>query len=252
MSFAVAAPPPPTVRILRAPSGTVTNGEATVAFDSPEGATTFLCAVDSGPHVRCASPFTTQLSVGTHDIAVQVDAVGAEATSVAVVVAPPTARITSAPPGTTSGDVSFSFTSDDSTAAYSCRVDTAPWAACVSPAAFTLTTGSHVLAVHATDAATGTGPDASTAPFTVATGPTVVLDTNLPRTTTSSHVVVAFHSSDPTATFACRLNRGTWSPCTSPTAFDLPPGSSVVQIRATSADGIVGPVATTGAVAVKP
>jgi PKD repeat protein len=71
-------------------------------------------------------------------------------------VSPPTARITSAPTGTlSSNEVQLSFTSDDPTATYDCRVDGGAWTTCASPFTVIVPNGTHTLSVRAVGASTG-------------------------------------------------------------------------------------------------
>jgi hypothetical protein len=68
---------------------------------------------------------------------------------------PPNTSITSGPSGTvTGGGAAFEFASSEAGSTFECRVDSAPWGPCVSPAAYSdLAAGAHTFRVRATDAA---------------------------------------------------------------------------------------------------
>lgn len=65
----------------------------------------------------------------------------------------PTTSITSPyPPSTTDGATTFTFSSDDATSTYACRLDSGPWTPCSSPETVTgLQSGPHEFSVRATN-----------------------------------------------------------------------------------------------------
>jgi len=81
---------------------------------------------------------------------------------------------------------------------------------------------------------------------TIASGPTGTVQT--------STATFTFSSTDPTATFECRVDNGPFAPCASPhTIASLANGPHTFDVRATSAAGIVGaPASRSFAVAVAP
>ncbi len=80
-----------------------------------------------------------------------------------------------APPETTVGGAhpSFSFSSSESPSTFECRVDSAAFAPCTSPASTAATTaaGAHTFSVRATDFAGNVDPTPGTAQFTIAAPP---------------------------------------------------------------------------------
>ena len=84
---------------------------------------------------------------------------------------PPETTITSGPSATTdSPSASFSFTSSESGSTFACRLDTAAFAPCQSPATYSgLADGSHTFQVQATDAAGNLDASPAVRTWTVAT-----------------------------------------------------------------------------------
>lgn len=252
-SFVVDVPGPEVV-LTDVPPAAGTSSTVEVAFESPDSAATFECAVDGGAWAACSSPTRLELPVGPHAVAVR--AVSASsgagpAQTASFSIVPPTAVITEAPSGTVaSNDVQVSFTSDDPDATYECQVDDGGWSSCTSPLALQLADGTHVVAVRATGTTTGQGPVATTEPFTIdVPGPTATFDVEPPRRV-EGPIVLEFSSTDPEATFECRVNSEQWLPCTSPASFDLPNGNHVIMVRATSPLTGTGTNMNTGSITV--
>ena len=158
--------------------------------------------------------------------------------------APATPTITAGPSGsTTSTSASFSFTTDDSAATFSCSLDGAAYASCSSPKAYSsLATGGHTFSVKATNS-TGTSAAATrswtvTAPPPSDTTPPDTTITSGPSGTTRDNTPTYAFTSTEAGTFACRVDSGAWSACTSPwTTAALSDGAHTVAVRATDAAG---------------
>ena len=86
---------------------------------------------------------------------------------------PPETRITAAPPATVaSGAVQFSFSSPGlASTRFQCSLDQSAFAACTSPASYTVTSGEHTFAVRSIDALNRTDPFPSRSVFTLPAGP---------------------------------------------------------------------------------
>jgi hypothetical protein len=156
---------PPETTITSGPSGTTSSSSATFEFIANEPST-FECSLDTAPFAACSSPaFYRGLGEGSHtfraratDTAGNTDPTPAEQ-SWTVDTTPPETTITSGPSGTTSSSsATFEFAANEP-ATFECSLDTAPFAACSSPASYTgLGDGSHTFRVRATDAAGNTDP----------------------------------------------------------------------------------------------
>jgi hypothetical protein len=159
---------------------------------------------------------------------------------------PPSTTISSGPSGsTTATSATFAFASSESGSTFECKLDAGAFAACTSPKAYTgLAVGAHTFSVRAKDAAGNVDASPATAAWTVAaSGPG---DTAPPETTISSgpsgptndaSPTFAFASSEAGSTFACRVDDGAWSACSSPwTTAALADGAHSVSVRATDTD----------------
>jgi hypothetical protein len=157
----------PDTTISTGPSGTTAETAATFAFAASETAASFECRLDNAAFAACTSPKQySGLGPGAHvfdvratDAAGNIDPTPATRTwTVASAdTTPPETTITGGPSGsTTATSATFTFTASDS-ASFECRLDSAPWSACVSPSEYSgLTSGTHSFAVRATDQAGNT------------------------------------------------------------------------------------------------
>lgn len=229
------------------PTGTATGRSATLAFSSEPGAT-FECRLDVAAWAPCTSPRTyADLTNGPHTVAVRAtDAVGnTDATpasrSWVVETVPPDTAVTGGPSGTvTSTGASFSFASDPG-ATFSCQVDAEGWIPCTSPQGYAgLRQGEHTFAVRATGAGGSTDRSPATRTWTVDTiAPDTTITDGFLGPVTSATPRFAF-SSEPGATFACRLDDGDWATCDSPKTYAAQSeGEHTFAVRATDAAGNV-------------
>jgi hypothetical protein len=160
---------------------------------------------------------------------------------------PPSTTISSGPSGsTTSTSASLAFTSSESGSTFECKLDSGNWAACTSPKAYSgLAAGQHTFSVRATDAAGNTDPSPATASWTITdtspgddTPPDTTITSGPSGPTNDVTPTFAFGASEASATFACRLDDGDWSACSSPwTTATLDDGGHSVSVRATDAAG---------------
>ena len=175
-TFTVEVPPPPQnttpqdTTIDSGPSGTVSNSKASFAFSSSEEAgSTFECSLDGSAFERCSSPKEyTDLSDGSHVFSVKAtaaagdtDASPAGRTWTVDTTSPETTIDKGPADGATlsSGDVSFSFSSDEASSTFECRLDGAAFASCTSPQDYTGHSESlHTFEVRATDGAGNVDP----------------------------------------------------------------------------------------------
>ncbi len=263
-----------------APDTTITSGpqgttaDVTFDFTSDDNGAFFLCRIDSGFWEGCSSPQPYPgLSDGPHTFAVRaIDLAGNTDASPAtreftVDATPPDTTITSGPQGETSNpNASFAFTSSESGSSFKCRLDSAPFGTCTSPTAYAgLATGAHTFEVIATDGIGNTDPTPASRSFTITAvtpPPQVIPDTDPPvisitkkpkakiKTKKAKAKVAVSFSSEPGATFECRLDKAAFKPCRSP--FRVMAKSKkgkkgakhTISIRATDTSGNVGSPAT--------
>jgi hypothetical protein len=255
---------PPVTTIDSGPNGSTAATSASFAFSASEPGATFECRLDSGAYAACTSPTAyDDLAVGAHTFSVRAaDAAGnvdASPATRAWTIEPPTdttspaTDITSGPSDTTaSTSASFEFDATDPSAVFECRLDAGSWEPCTSPKAYAeLAPGSHTFSVRATDAAGNTDPSPPTQTWTVdpttdTTAPGTAITSGPPGYTYAGTAIFAFISRDPGAVFECRLDAGSWEPCTSPTTYtELPSGEHTFSVRATDAAGNTDPTPAT-------
>jgi Ca2+-binding RTX toxin-like protein len=161
---------------------------------------------------------------------------------------PPETVFSSGPAeGATIADSSptFEFTSTEPGSSFECKIDAGSFTGCTSPHTTSpLGDGPHTFYVRATDAADNTDGTPASRSFTVATStPT---DTTAPETSIDSGPAGPTDDATPTfifssevgASFECRLDGASFSPCSSPfTAAALAAGAHTFEVRAKDAAG---------------
>jgi endonuclease/exonuclease/phosphatase family metal-dependent hydrolase len=219
----------PDTTISSAPSGTVNSTDATFSFSSNETGSTFTCSLDGAAFASCTSPASySGLANGTHtfavratDLAGNVDATAAGASWTVAVATLPDTSIDSGPPSVTSDrSATFTFSSNDPRATFSCFFDGATLTPCTSPKSFTtLAEGQHTFRVTATNA-TGSDPTPASVTWTVDLTPPDTTITSGPSGTTSfSTATFRFTSTETGSTFLCSLDSATPASCTSGVSY---------------------------------
>ena len=242
---------PDTTLAATGPSGTVTSTAATFGFSSDDWSASFECKLDTGNWVTCSSPKAySGLSDGGHIFYVRAkDAVGnTDATPASrawtVDTTPPDTSITAGPSGTVgSSSTSFEFSSPEPGASFECKLDTANWAACSSPKAYTaLSDGSHTFSVRAKDGLGNADASPPSRTWTVdTTAPTASISQGPSGTVASASASFQFLSADGSASFECSLESDEdWEPCNSPKGYSgLSEGSHTFYVRARDTAGNV-------------
>jgi hypothetical protein len=238
----------PDTTIDSGPSGATNSTSAAFTFSSNEAGATFECKLDSGSFASCTSPWSyTGLGTGSHTFTVRAidpagntDATPATRTWTVDTSAPDT-TIDSGPSGATnSTDATFTFSSNEAGATFECQLDSGSFASCTSPKSYTgLSDGSHTFTVRAVDAAGNTDATPATRTWTVITvGPNTTIDSGPSGPTSSTSATFTFSSNDPSATFECQLDSGSFASCTSPKTYSsLSEGQHTFSVQATDAAG---------------
>jgi hypothetical protein len=248
-----------------APDTTITNqpadpatGAAEFAFSGSDNLTpvlllTYECRLDStdaAAWAACTSPLTyASLSLGAHTFEVRAvdeagNADGTPASYTWTVISadttPPETTIDSTPAAnTTEASATFTFSSDDPAATFSCALDGVA-APCTSPVTYTdLAVGNHHFLVLATDAAGNVDPTADVFEWTVEPLQTTI------NGIASGSVIISFAGGAETTdqalfTFECRLDNDPFAPCTSPVTYTAE-GSHTFQVRAVDEAGNADP-----------
>ncbi len=162
-------------------------------------------------------------------------------TATFVDVTPPDTRIDAGPADPTNETTaSFEFSSNEEDSTFACRLDAGEYSGCSSPQAYMgLVDGEHTFAVQATDAAGNTDVTPASYTWTVDTvAPETSIDARPADPTNEPTASFAFSSSEEGATFACRLDAGEYSGCSSPQAYTgLADGEHTFEVQATDAAG---------------
>ena len=258
---ATGADAPPDTTITLGPSGTVASTSAAFEFTASQADSTFECQLDGGGFGTCTSPASfSDLAQGGHTFdvrATNVDAqTGAPASAAWTVdtVAPDTAIGSGGPSGTVSSTAAtFTFSSDDPGATFQCSLDAGSFAACSSPASYTVGDGAHTFAVQAVDGAGNVDSTPASASWTVdATAPAVVI-TSGPSGATSSTSAAFEFTAEAGSTVECKLDTAAFGSCSSPaTHSSLGEGSHVFEVRATDSTGNAGSASRTWTVDTTP
>jgi hypothetical protein len=162
---------------------------------------------------------------------------------------PPTVNVDSGPTGTTADQTpTFTFSGNDAVGplTFQCSIDTGTpsFRACSGPgdsdtSASPLGDGPFTFRVQATDAAGNSST--ATRTFSVQAPQPVPPDTTItkgPKKTRKTRPKFKFNSTDPAATFQCKLDKDKFAPCASP--FRTPklrPGKHKLKVRAVGAGG---------------
>jgi RHS repeat-associated protein len=139
----------------------------------------------------------------------------------------------------------FSFSANLETAGFECALDTAPFSSCASPHAYeALADGAHTVHVRATDGAGDADPTPAERSFRVDTTPPQTTITGEPAGIVNEHTwpgSFSFAASE-SSTFQCRVESGSWQPCTSPkSVYPGSDGTHTFEVRATDEAGNVDP-----------
>ena len=173
-------------------------------------------------------------------IATLVCGAGAAGTAEAAPLAP-SARITSGPSSPhASRTATFTFTSDDPTASFQCRLDGAAYAACSSPKTYGgLTQASHLFEVRAVDLLGNTTPSPAQWGF-VLDGPDTTIDDGPDGSDSSRSATFSFTGAPGAVGCECALDGAAVRSCTSPATYSgVPAGSHTFRVRAVDDEGLV-------------
>ena len=261
-TFTVDKTPPgqPTIDSGPDEGSTIPDSTPTFGFSSEAGAT-FECRVDADPFGPCSGPgdshTTGALDDGSHTFRVRVtDAAGntnpiPSIRTFIVDTTPPSATIDSGPAGGSTipdSPPTFGFSSDDSSATFECRIDTASFGPCSGPGdshtTVALADGAHTFEVRATDAIGNTNPTPASRSFTVdTTPPDTEIDSGPSGTTADATPTFDFSGGGAGATYECRVDAGGFGACSGPgrshTTDVLADGAHTFAVRATDAAGNV-------------
>src|SRR5207248_822 len=224
------------------PTSLTASSAASFTFSASLPNVSFTCALDSNPPAACASTVSySGLADGSHALVIRASDPNGNAASTSyswtVDATPPVVSFTGVPSVTTTArSGSFSFSSNESGSTYECAFDLNSFSACSSPKLFSgLLPGKHSFSVRTTDRAGNSSTAADVWTIEADTTAPVIAITSSPSGTTTSRVAsVFFRSDDPGATYSCRLDTETPTPCASPASYvGLADGTHHLSVMAT-------------------
>ena len=229
---------------------------ATFTFLASEPGSTFACQLDGGGFSACTSPKSySGLTDGSHtfqvratDPAGNTDPTPATFTWTIDTSTPDTSIDSSPPLLDNSATATFTFLASEPGSTFACQLDGGGFSACTSPKSYSgLTDGSHTFRVRATSSGGSTDPTPATFTWTIDTStPDTSIDSSPPLLDNSATATFTFLASEPGSTFACQLDGGGFSACTSPKSYSgLTDGSHTFQVRATDPAGNTDPTPAT-------
>ena len=239
----------PTAAISGGPTGTVPATSANFTLSSDDTAATFVCSLDLGAEVPCASPASySGLGQGNHSLSVRArDAAGnysQPATRAWVVdFTPPETTLDSKPDAATaSASAVFTWASNETGVTYEYRLDGESWVATTSGTRSYagLAAGSHAFDVRAIDAGGNVDPSPASWSWVIdQTLPDTTISSGPAPTSTSTTATFAF-SAEAGSTFTCALDAAPGTPCNSPVTYSgLADGSHTFSVLARDAAGNV-------------
>ncbi|MEW5851248.1 MAG: DUF4215 domain-containing protein [Myxococcota bacterium] len=250
------------------PSGKASAQQVVITLQLPAGAA-FVSASGGGTYNAGSNTVTWSLvnrPVGSSDMfTVEVDLVdGSYSASVSyqhvvgrttlsltdtadtiVDTGPPVVDILSGPSNPTrSTSATFLFAAQEPVVEYQCRLGSGVFTPCTSPMTYSsLAEGSYTFEVRALDLAGNLG-DATSYPWTIdLTGPNTTITDAPSSPSRLSAPSFSFEADETGASFECRLDSGSFLPCSSPHVVSVGDGAHTLQVRALDGLGNIGPVA---------
>jgi hypothetical protein len=231
----------PETRIIATPPNRSNQAHTIFVFTATEVVSSFECRLDGAAFSPCSSPKAyAALIEGSHTFEVRArDAAGnLDPTPVNYswtldLTAPETSIIAKPPNSTAQTTAAFTFTSEPD-ASFECCLDGAVFSPCSSPKVYhDLAEGTHTFAVRARDGVGNLASASATYSWDLdLTAPETIITATPPNPTNQTTAAFAF-TSEPSASFECRLDGAAFEPCTSPKAYpNLAEGLHTFAVRA--------------------
>ena len=244
------------------PAGPTSDSTPQFGFSSPDAGATFKCRFDAAPFGPCSGPGNSHgpaapLTDGPHAFKVKatdplgnVDQTPAVRNFVVDTVDPEGTITTGPAAGSKTKDTTptFGFSSNETGSTFECKLDTAAFGPCSGPGlkhtTATLGDGQHTFRVRATDAAGNADPVPAARNFiidTVRPDTTITSGPAAGSTTVDATPTFGFSSNESGATFECRVDGGSFGPCSGPGAKHTPAtladGQHTFRVRAIDGAG---------------
>jgi len=157
---------------------------------------------------------------------------------------PPDTAITTHPATlTNSTSATFEFTAT-ATGTFECNLDGGGFAVCTTPKSYNgLAAGAHTFQVRAVDVYNDADPTPASFNWTIdTTAPDTVIDGGPANPTNSTSASFTFHATEAGSSFACQLDSGGFSACTSGQNYTgLAVGAHTFEVKATDGAGNTDP-----------
>ncbi len=212
---------------------------ASFAWTASEADATFECSFDGAPFAACLTSKTFNgLPVGEHTFQVRASKGGHTDVTPASVTwtiepAPNTIIFASPPASTTDRFADFAWSSDLLGATFECALDGSGYAPCSSPRRYSgLGPGTHLFFVRAIKNGL-TDPSPAARQWTIEGPADTDITAQPPAITASRSATLVFNANKPLTTFECAFDSNTYSPCSSPRAYNgLTIGTHTFKVRA--------------------
>ncbi len=240
----------PSTSITSAPAARTGADSAVFSFTANEAGSTFVCRLDAGPFTACLSPATyAQLADGRHvfevlatDTAGNTDSASAGHAWTVDTTAPQTSIVSGPSSPTKNVTASLTLASSEQGSTFECRLNGGAFAACPSPTTLSsLSEGSHTFEARAVDEVGNADPSPAAHSWIVdLTPPDTAITTRPADPTSSTAPVFVFASNEPSSTFECRLDGGTYAGCVAPKTYSgVTQGTHTFEVRAMDEAGNV-------------
>jgi hypothetical protein len=212
----------PDTSITGGPTGYTNDTTPSFGVTSNQDDVGFTCRIDDVRLAKCGPAVTLDVANGPHSFSVLARSNGHTPDSTPatrnfiVDTTPPVTTITAGPSGLTNDNTpSFAYHSNELGSTFQCRVDASAYGPCATPLSH-LSDGHHTFFVRAIDRAHNVDATPASRAFTV---DTVAPSTNLtggPTGVTNDRTPSFSFSSEPGATFQCKVDGGAFGNCSSP------------------------------------
>ncbi|HEY8630022.1 MAG TPA: Ig-like domain-containing protein, partial [Gaiellaceae bacterium] len=236
----------PTTNLTSSPTALSNASSGSFSFLANEPVTGYQCRIGAAAFAACTSPYSYgPLVDGAHtfDVKATADLAGNPGTTTnyswTIDTVPSDTSITSQPVAlSNSASPSFGLSATEPGSTFECALD-GGFAACSTPKSYSgVADGPHTFQARAVDPAGNVDPSPASYSWTIdATPPDTTIGPSYPAALTiATGATFDFSSSESPSTYACALDAGAYSSCSSPKTYSgLADGAHTFYVRATDA-----------------
>jgi hypothetical protein len=234
----------PTTNLTSTPAAPSNASSGSFSFSANEAVTGYQCRIGAAAFAACTSPYAYgPLADGAHsfDVKASADLAGNPGTATnyswTIDTVPADTSITSQPAAlSNSASPSFGLSATQAGSTFECALD-GGFAACSTPKTYSgVADGAHTFQARAVDPAGNIDPSPASYSWTIdATPPNTTIGPSYPAALTiATGATFDFSSSESPSTYACALDVGAYSSCSSPKTYSgLADGPHTFHVRAT-------------------